>query len=172
MGQCARALGEDQGAWAPGGNCVHLSRGVASSPKARGPAVAHVEGTAPGVRQELPLSPHRPNILTHQAHRRYCHYCVMRGNLNQERKHHAQRRERQVHPQDHGRGTWPSKGARVSVASRGRPGQGLPTAVGSEQTRRSQICLRADLLLLKCEGHPGVGEADEKREGSEASDVR
>ena len=53
----------------------------------------------------------------------------------------------------------------------GQAGQGLPTAVGSEQTQRSQICLRADLLLLKCEGHPGVGKADEKREGSEASDV-
>lgn len=85
VGQCAHTLGEDQGAWAPGGNCVHLSRGVASSPTARGPAVAHAEGTAPGVRQELPLCPHRPSTLTHRGHRCYCHCCVTGGNLNQER---------------------------------------------------------------------------------------
>lgn len=175
MGQCGHSLSENPRTWAPGGNCVHLSRGVAASPEASGPAVAHVEGMAPGVRQELPLSPHRPNILTHRGHRRYHHYCVMSRNLSRERKFHVRRhrgtRDR-LHPEKHGAGTRPSKGAWVSVASRGRSDQGLPTAVGSEQTRPTQICLRADLLLLKCEGHPGVGEADEKRERSEASDVR
>lgn len=92
MGQCGHALSENQRTWAPGGNGVHLSRGVASSPEARGPAVAHVEGMAPGVRQELPLSPHRPNILTHRGHCHYRHYCVMSRNLSQERKRHVRRR--------------------------------------------------------------------------------
>ena len=174
-GHCGHALSENQRTWAPGGNGVHLSRGMASSPEARGPAVAHVEGMAPGVRQELPLSPHRPNILTHRGHCRYHHYCIMSRNLSRERKSHVRRRRGTrdwLHPEKHGARTRPSKGALVSVASRGRSGQGLPTAVGSEQTRLTQICLQADLLLLKCEGNPGVGEADEKRERSEASDVR
>ena len=78
----------------------------------------------------------------------------------------------QLQPERHGARTHPSKGAPVSVASRGRSDQGLPTAVGSEQTQPTQICLQADLLLLKCKGQPGVGEADEKRELSEASCVK